>query len=347
MKLKIFLGVLLLMSAFCFADKASAMTNAEKQVLIIQIKQKILQLQAELVKLIANCKQNWQCNEWSLCIGGQQSRTCTDLNRCGSDTKKPKVSQTCTNKSAVKIQANNSDGPVNIFLTLGNGAYVTNSGIELTQNINLQWSGVDVASCVASDSLTPKVFSGYKSSLSSQTVALTGILKNVSSSSASSSKITDTFKITCVSTTTGSSVSDSVTVNLFYTINGTCYPAWNCADWAPCASNKQTRTCIDWNGCGSLTDKPIESQSCTVAPAVTLKANGFTGTATVVNGGSVSLSWTSSNATSCVASSDWSGTKSTSGSQKITSIKTAKTFNITCTGAGGSTTSGVTVYVSG
>jgi len=41
------------------------------------------------------CTENWQCGDWSSCIGNQQTRTCTDLNSCGATSAKPMESQSC------------------------------------------------------------------------------------------------------------------------------------------------------------------------------------------------------------------------------------------------------------
>ena len=54
-------------------------------------------------------------------------------------------------------------------------------------------------------------------------------------------------------------------------------------------------------------------------------------------GGSVDISWSSSDASSCSASGSWSGVKSTSGKETITiNSEGANTFNLTCSGTGGS-----------
>ncbi len=43
------------------------------------------------------CNPNWQCSSWSECSTfGKKSRTCTDINDCGTTTSKPVVSQSCT-----------------------------------------------------------------------------------------------------------------------------------------------------------------------------------------------------------------------------------------------------------
>ena len=69
--------------------------------------------------------------------------------------------------------------------------------------------------------------------------------------------------------------------------------------------------------------------------SVDIKANGSNGPITVNYQESVNLSWTSQNAVSCEASVDWSGSKTTSGSQTI-QLNSVKTYNFTivCKNAG-------------
>jgi len=65
------------------------------------------------------------------------------------------------------------------------------------------------------------------------------------------------------------------------------------------------------------------------SPTLTLSASQAAG-------GTVNLSWSSTNASSCMASGGWSGSKTTAGSQSITAIAPGTaTFTLECTGAGG------------
>ncbi|MDI6826512.1 MAG: helix-turn-helix domain-containing protein [Candidatus Aenigmarchaeota archaeon] len=41
------------------------------------------------------CEELWNCVEWSSCIDGQQTRTCVDLNLCGTTLDKPSETQLC------------------------------------------------------------------------------------------------------------------------------------------------------------------------------------------------------------------------------------------------------------
>lgn len=83
-----------------------------------------------------------------------------------------------------------------------------------------------------------------------------------------------------------------------------------------------------------------------VTTSVDLKVNGSNGPITIANNKTVSLTWTSSNATSCVASNAWTGSKTTSGSFTTPALTADKTFTITCTGSGGSKSDSVSVLVS-
>ncbi len=77
------------------------------------------------------------------------------------------------------------------------------------------------------------------------------------------------------------------------------------------------------------------------APTASLAANP----SPVAYNGSSTLTWSSTNATSCTASGDWSGNKAISGNQTVGSLTTTSTFILTCTGAGGSAGQSVTVTV--
>lgn len=83
-------------------------------------------------------------------------------------------------------------------------------------------------------------------------------------------------------------------------------------------------------------------------PAVTLKAAPAT---PITSGESVNLTWSSTNATSCTASSlpaesDWSGPKAMSGSQTAKPSATGtQTYTLSCSGAGGTVSASVPVTV--
>jgi hypothetical protein len=44
----------------------------------------------------------------------------------------------------------------------------------------------------------------------------------------------------------------------------TCIENWSCSEWSECVNGKQIRTCTDISDCGTLVEKPSESQTCGV-----------------------------------------------------------------------------------
>jgi hypothetical protein len=77
------------------------------------------------------------------------------------------------------------------------------------------------------------------------------------------------------------------------------------------------------------------------APTVSLSASPMT----VAVNGSTTLTWSSSNATTCTASDGWTGSKPMSGNETRTDLNDTTTFSLQCTGAGGSDGASVTVTV--
>lgn len=57
------------------------------------------------------------------------------------------------------------------------------------------------------------------------------------------------------------------------------------------------------------------------------------------------LRWSSSNTTSCSASNAWSGSKSLNGSESTGNLTSSKTYTLSCSGSGGSTSKTVTINV--
>lgn len=78
----------------------------------------------------------------------------------------------------------------------------------------------------------------------------------------------------------------------------------------------------------------------TPKPTLTFTANP----AEIDEGESSTLSWSTTNATSCTASGGWSGGKNTSGSQSVSPDEDT-TYTLNCSGAGGSVSKSVTVSV--
>src|SRR3989344_820954 len=82
------------------------------------------------------------------------------------------------------------------------------------------------------------------------------------------------------------------------------------------------------------------------APSVDIKANGSDGPITIDFNSAATLSWSSSDTTSCSASGGWSGSKGLSGSQSTGALTSSVSFSILCSGEGGDSEDIVTVNVS-
>ena len=102
------------------------------------------------------------------------------------------------------------------------------------------------------------------------------------------------------------------------------------------ATTSYTLTCIGDGGSLSQTRTVTVSYP---APTLTLTASPLS----VTTGEASMLSWSSTNATSCVASGGWSGTKSTSGTESTGALAATTTFTLACTGSGGTISQSVTV----
>jgi len=62
------------------------------------------------------CREKWTCTEWSACVNGRQTRTCTEQNGCGTDLYKPFEEQPCVSEGGT--QAGGFDfGSTGRFLT--------------------------------------------------------------------------------------------------------------------------------------------------------------------------------------------------------------------------------------
>ncbi len=102
---------------------------------------------------------------------------------------------------------------------------------------------------------------------------------------------------------------------------------------------------VDFIALPSGTDK-AGTYSLSVAPAppgpiVTLNSN----VTHVASGGTVTLTWTSQNATTCAASGGWSGTQPPNGSATSAALSGATTFTLTCSGDGGSANKSVSITI--
>jgi hypothetical protein len=97
---------------------------------------------------------------------------------------------------------------------------------------------------------------------------------------------------------------------------------------------------VGLNAASDSTDIGIYATGGPSPPTLSLTANPTS----ISSGSSSTLSWSSTNATSCTASGAWSGSKATSGTQSVSPTSTS-TYNLACTGSGGTANASATVTV--
>jgi hypothetical protein len=103
-----------------------------------------------------------------------------------------------------------------------------------------------------------------------------------------------------------------------------------------------TLACTNTAGGTGSNSVTVSVTSSTPAPTVSLSASP----AAVPLGSSSTLSWMTSNATSCTAGGGWSGSKSVpNGSQSVGPINAAATFSLSCTGSGGTTQKSIMISI--
>lgn len=85
----------------------------------------------------------------------------------------------------------------------------------------------------------------------------------------------------------------------------------------------------------------VETAPPPAVPSVSLNASPIS----VPSGAAATLTWTSNEATSCLASGAWSGVKATAGSETTGPLTASSTFSLSCSGVGGTASQSVTVAV--
>lgn len=96
---------------------------------------------------------------------------------------------------------------------------------------------------------------------------------------------------------------------------------------------------------GSASDSVVVNVSPPPPPTVDVKGNGLDGPITVDYNTTVTFTWTSTTADSCATEPDWPRISGTSGSWTSEPATTTRTYQITCTGPGGSATDSVVMNV--
>jgi len=105
-----------------------------------------------------------------------------------------------------------------------------------------------------------------------------------------------------------------------------------------------TATSVSNSAVTATTKVTVAGGTPPAVPTVSLVATP----SSITVGGSATLTWSSTNATSCAASGAWSGTQASSGTTSVAPATAGvSTYSLNCTGAGGSGSASTSVSVSG
>jgi sugar lactone lactonase YvrE len=113
------------------------------------------------------------------------------------------------------------------------------------------------------------------------------------------------------------------------------------SEQTPALSSTTTFTLTCNSPSGQMSRSATIEVTAAPAPTIALTANPTT----VAGGAGTNLSWSSTNATSCLASGGWSGARGTSGSADSGPLAATTTFALACSGPGGQATQSVVVNV--
>lgn len=144
-------------------------------------------------------------------------------------------------------------------------------------------------------------------------------------------------------------------------LNGSVTLTWSSTNASSCAASGDWSGNLAFTGSQSVTvakQNAIYSLTCTGGGGTTSlqsvavkgwdvpTANISASVSDVRINGTATVTWSSTNASSCTASGDWSGNAASSGSQSVTVTKQSATYTVGCTGIGG-TSNPVSVTIRG
>eukprot|EP01034_Spumella_vulgaris_P002550 gene2550-3316_t len=255
---------------------------------------------------------------------------------------------------AVETPLGNIAAMVTVTAPLPTVTVTANPGsVTLGQSLTLNWSSTNAAACTASGAWSgAKPVSGSETITPTASGTMTYTLTCAGSAGSGNSNGSAMVTVTAPAPTISLVANPgSITQGQSLTLNWSSTNATACTasgSWsgakpvsgsetiAPTASGTPTYT-LDCSGAGGTASRSVTvivNPSTTAKPVVSLGVSPRS----IVLGQSASLSWTTTNATTCTASGPWSGSKATGGNETVKPTATGS-FNyvLTCSGPGGTT----------
>ena len=267
--------------------------------------------------LNGGCIETWSCDSWLSCVNNYQSRTCYDVNSCGTTVNKPLTSKPCsglacksispTLESIFSYSLNDyqeykcSSNGYNFCKVSSNVGRCCPSKNSLDSNCMVVWPARSILQGdgagdkkILSAGESWNIFGGLNLKVESVdarstprqtwvTLSKNGVKlddKVISSGSyylytpKSFQQYVDFNLFGVYADSIFSGATTDVLqlrygyINTLWQSDLACSENWSCGSWSTCSNSLQTRTCTDANNCGTTTQKPAVSQSCT-APACT------------------------------------------------------------------------------
>ncbi|MBI3956493.1 MAG: fibronectin type III domain-containing protein [Candidatus Kerfeldbacteria bacterium] len=190
------------------------------------------------------CTESWVCTPWSECSEGQQTRTCTDLNSCGTTNNRPPLTQACDSI------------PPGIA-----GATVEHLTPTSTR---ILWTTDEPATSQVEYGVTEQYGSMTTPSpvfVTSHDVTLSGL----------ASAQTYHFRVRSSDGSGNEAVSGNQTFTTLAALAPpgsppenppVCAEQWSCTPWSVCDNGVESRACVDNNNCGTTDNRPAMSQEC-------------------------------------------------------------------------------------
>lgn len=314
----------------------------------------------------STCNPDWVCEEWSSCVNSTRTRACYDSNICGVTINKPVTSEACT-----PVTNCTPDWECGLWSTCPNWSTSTPNA----QTSRTCW---DNNSCgtSAGKPATSGSCASQCAKPENWSCGLWGDCKNgqkqrgctdLNSCAYRQMYKTETAQCNQVAPTVDLKANDqdgpltvptgsSVVLSWKTTDADTCTAI---DDWAgpkaPNLANPESSQAITsskkfslkcTNPLGTATDTVLVNVTTGLTVNIKAKMEGDTqfseGPVTAKNSSKIVLSWSTTNAVSCIASDDWSGFKTTGGEETLPGLTLTgsviyKTYTITCRGIDGTT----------
>ena len=201
-----------------------------------------------------SCNPEWQIGSWTSCVNGEETRTVTDLNNCGTTMNEPATNQVCQSPISIPTPTpNQSFSPGSFALTYT----LTCSATPVEATLTLNW--------------TPSA--GATSYLLYENGSLVNINLGSTATTYSTTNLTAGQTYSFYLTALGSSgFINSNTVSVPVSINfcaaqapiTVCAPNWSCGPWGSCINGQQFESCVDLNHCGTVVGEPSPIRSCSI-----------------------------------------------------------------------------------